>query len=162
MIILITRESNVRNTDSYIPKMKPLDLVGVLARVRVRRTPTPAPPPYDEVRARQAAQAVPRPRADEPPPDPGQAVAELRARLLKGSPRAALRATITAPAPAALPAEPDPAAEAARAELLQSGDFDQWMTAAYDKLGEDVHRDEVVILAAALRRTAIIASGSPL
>lgn len=36
------------------------------------------------------------------------------------------------------------------------------MTAAYDKLGEDVHRDEVVILAAALRRTAIIASGSPL
>lgn len=178
MIILITRESNVRNTDSYIPKMKPLDLVGVLARVRVRvrvrRTPTPAPPPYDEVRARQAAQAVPRPRADEPPPDPGQAaaephpdpqgqaVAEPRARLLKGSPRAALRATITAPALAALPAEPDPAAEAARAELLQSGDFDQWMTAAYDKLGEDVHRDEVVILAAALRRTAIIASGSPL
>lgn len=165
MIILITRESNVRNTDSYIPKMKPLDLVGVLARVRVRvrRTPTPAPPPYDEVRARQAAQAVPRPRADEPPPDPqGQAVAEPRARLLKGSPRAPLRATITAPARAALPAEPDPAAEAARAELLQSGDFDQWMTAAYDKLGEDVHRDEVVILAAALRRTAIIASGSPL
>lgn len=54
MIILITRENNVRNTDSYIPKMKPLDLVGVLARVRVHHTPTPAPPPYDEIQDRKS------------------------------------------------------------------------------------------------------------
>ncbi|WP_326829644.1 hypothetical protein OIE13_05745 [Streptosporangium sp. NBC_01810] len=53
------------------------------------------------------------------------------------------------------------AADAARAELLQGGDFDRWMKAAREKLGKDADRDEAVILAASLRRTTTPALGSP-
>ncbi|WP_156056025.1 hypothetical protein [Streptosporangium roseum] len=58
--------------------------------------------------------------------------------------------------------EPSPAAEAARAELLEGGDFDRWMTAARGKLGAGAARDEVVILAAELARRGALDHGGRL
>ncbi|MGW4425752.1 hypothetical protein [Streptosporangium sp. NPDC004631] len=153
MITLITQEWNVRAPDSYIPQMKPADLGVYLTRVQGRRATTP--PAATVFAQHRASAAVPAPR-DEELTDRQKAIAYARSQVGVNQ-RAAIR-----PAPSAPPPPLDPAAEAARAELLQGGDFDQWMTAAYDKLDEDVHRGEVVILAAALRRTATIASGSPL
>ncbi|MER7212415.1 hypothetical protein ABT340_35630 [Streptosporangium sp. NPDC000239] len=148
----------IGNLERYVDTVAANDhLPSWLARVRaVRRAaaPTPTPPPYAEVHARQADTRASGASRDEELTDREKAIAHARGRVGHSAPKARL----------AIPEQAEPAEVAeARAELAQSGDFDRWLDAAAHRLGKDAPPNEVVILAATLRRTATaaLAGGAP-
>ncbi|MGV9535051.1 hypothetical protein ACWEU6_22030 [Streptosporangium sandarakinum] len=159
-------------------------------RARSQASAAAGPPPIDDYRAatrvacehgtpggavrcalcRRPAARPPDPEPD-PAPEPGEpptaseGVAAVLAALRQDLGGKAVRRGEKGPAQVLRPRpsadEPSPAAEAARAELLEGGDFDRWMEAAGEKLGHDARLDDIVILAAQLRRAATVTQGSP-
>ncbi|MFC3979697.1 hypothetical protein [Streptosporangium jomthongense] len=155
--IISLMETDARRKNDPIVSLAPFvravarngDLPGFLARVRAGERAavpreTPIPPPASAVLAQRRTSATPPEERDEELTDREKAIAHARGRIGHSTPNARL----------AIPEQAEPAEAAeARAELARYGDFGQWMTAAYGKLGGDAHRDEVVILAANLART---------